>query len=214
MKRLNQPKEIPELMQKPSKQAYEQKVQSATSAPPPLPLRSLIGLRGVRRVPKVIEFYRYLTKRNAQIENRTSTIGIPAEANSRNMIGEIENRSTYLLAIKYDVETQREYIHFLIREMETAAFTEISALEVFVKWLDRELSCLVDKTAVLKHFPQWPERKADAMREAACSYQGLKNLESKVSSFKDNPKQTSSQILKRIQAVQDRRACKNWGYQV
>ncbi|GAB4859266.1 hypothetical protein Ancab_010728 [Ancistrocladus abbreviatus] len=210
VKRLDQPKEsvgIPEPPQKPPKQAYEQKMHPAAIVPPPpppLPSRSLVGSRAVRRVPEVIEFYRYLTKRNAQMDNRTSTIAIPTDANPRNMIGEIENRSTYLSAIKSDVETQREFISFLIREVETAAFTEISTVEAFVKWLDGELSCLVDERAVLKHFPQWPERKADALREAACSYRDLKNLESEVLSFKDNPKQTSSQILRRIQALQDR----------
>ncbi|GAB2275997.1 hypothetical protein Dimus_010740 [Dionaea muscipula] len=68
-----------------------------------------------------------------------------------------------------------------------------------------ELSCLVDERTVLKHFPQWPERKVDALREAACCYRDLKNLESEVLSFKDHPKHTSSQILLRIQALQDRR---------
>nr|GMD18828.1 protein CHUP1, chloroplastic [Ipomoea batatas] len=55
--------------------------------------------------------------------------------------------------------------------------------------------------AVLKHFPHWPERKADALREAACSYRELKSLESEVLSFKDNPnKQLLSQSLRKIQA--------------
>ncbi|GMG98828.1 hypothetical protein Nepgr_000668 [Nepenthes gracilis] len=209
-RRPDQPKEspgIPEPPQKPPKQGYEQNVTIASTPPPPpppLPSRSSAGSRVVRRVPEVIEFYRYLNKRNAQTENRTATIGTPAEANSRNMIGEIENRSTYLSAIKSDVETQGEFINFLAREVESAAFTEISSLEAFVKWLDGELSCLVDERAVLKHFPRWPERKADTLREAACCYRDLKNLESEVSSFKDDPKQTLGQILRRIQDLQDR----------
>ncbi|GAB2275054.1 hypothetical protein Dimus_009822 [Dionaea muscipula] len=172
--------------------------------PPPLPSRSLVGLQKVRRVPEVIEFYRFLNKRNSQVENRTGTTGTSSEANSRNMIGEIENRSTYLSAVKSDVETQAEFINFLTREVQLAAFTDIDTLEAFVKWLDGELSCLIDERAVLKHFPQWPERKADALREAACCYRDLKNLESEVLSFKDHPKHTSSQILRRIQALQDR----------
>ncbi|GAB2215128.1 hypothetical protein Drorol1_Dr00019505 [Drosera rotundifolia] len=209
--------EIPQPPQKPGKQTCEQKAPpprppppataTATAAPPPpppLPSKPMAGSQAVCRVPEVIEFYRFLNKRNAQIENRTGTTGALSEANSRNMIGEIENRSTYLSAVKSDVETQAEFINFLTREVQSAAFTEISALEGFVKWLDGELSCLVDERAVLKHFPQWPERKADVMREAACFYRDLKNLESEVSSFKDNPKHTLSQILRRIQALQDR----------
>lgn len=109
--------------------------------------------------------------------------------------------------IKSDVETQGGLINNLTREIENAAFTKISDVEAFVKWLDEELSCLVDERAVLKHFPQWPERKADALREAAFSYRDLKNLQTEVSSFKSNPKQPLTQSLKKIQTLQDRRAC-------
>lgn len=104
------------------------------------------------------------------------------------------------------METQGEFINSLTREVEAAAYTEISDVEAFVKWLDEELSYLVDERAVLKHFPKWPERKADALREAAFSYRDLKNLEAEVSSFEDNTKQPLTQSLRRIQALQDRRA--------
>nr|GMD12361.1 protein CHUP1, chloroplastic [Ipomoea batatas] len=158
----------------------------------------------LRRVPAVMELYRSLVKRDAQKERRTNAVASMAALNPKNMIGEIENRSTHLLAVKSDVETHGEAIEALLREVESAAFTEISEVETFVKWLDGELSSLVDERAVLKHFPQWPERKADALREAACSYRELKNLESEVLSFKDNPKQMLSQSLRKIQALQDR----------
>jgi hypothetical protein len=95
----------------------------------------------------------------------------------------------------------------LIKEVESAAYKDIAEVEAFVKWLDGELSSLVDERAVLKHFPQWPERKADALREASFSYRDLKSLESEVSSFEDNPKEPLTQALRRIQALQDRRAC-------
>jgi hypothetical protein len=97
----------------------------------------------------------------------------------------------------------------LIKEVESAAYKDIAEVEAFVKWLDGELSSLVDERAVLKHFPQWPERKADALREAAFTYRDLKSLESEVSSFEDNPKEPLTQALRRIQALQDRRACIN-----
>lgn len=110
------------------------------------------------------------------------------------------------------METQGEFINSLKREVESAAFSEISDVEAFVKWLDEELSYLVDERAVLKHFPKWPERKADALREAAFSYRDLKNLEAEVSSFEDNPKLPLTQSLRRIQALQDRRASIKIGY--
>lgn len=107
--------------------------------------------------------------------------------------------------IKSDVQRQGEFINLLIKEVESASYTEMCEVETFVKWLDGELSSLVDERSVLKHFPNWPEKKADALREAACSYRDLKNLESEVSSFEDNPKEALGQALKRMQALQDRR---------
>ncbi|KAF5744491.1 F10K1.18 protein putative isoform 1 [Tripterygium wilfordii] len=171
---------------------------------PPLPPKMLVGTRSLRRVPDVVEMYRSLTRRDAHMDNRTNPMVAPAAAFSKNMIGEIENRSTYLSAIKSDVEKQKEFICFLIKEVESASFGDISDVEVFVKWLDKELSSLVDERAVLKHFPQWPERKADAVREAACNFRDLRNLEAEVSSYEDNPKESSIQALRNMQALQDR----------
>ncbi|GMI96953.1 IPGA1-LIKE1 [Hibiscus trionum] len=171
---------------------------------PPLPSKLLAGSRSVRRVPEVGELYRSLTRKDANIENKTNTTAAPLLAFTKNMIGEIENRSTYVSAIKSDVEKQKEFINFLISEVQSAAFKDISDVEVFIKWLDQELSSLVDERAVLKHFPHWPERKADALREAAFSYRDLKNLEAEVSSFKANPKECLNSELKRMQALQDR----------
>lgn len=106
--------------------------------------------------------------------------------------------------IKSDVENQGEFINFLAREVQNAAYKEIADVEEFVKWLDGELSYLVDERAVLKHFPSWPEKKADAMREAAFTYRDLKNLESEASSFHDERRVATPMALKRMQALQDK----------
>ncbi|OWM68723.1 hypothetical protein CDL15_Pgr024910 [Punica granatum] len=172
--------------------------------PPPPPSKSSVGTRAVRRVPEVVELYRSLTRKDACTDNKSNPAGAPAVIFNRNMIGEIENRSTYLSAIKSEVERQGQFINFLIKEVDSAAFKDISDVETFVKWLDEELSSLVDERAVLKHFPQWPERKADAMREAAFSYRDLRNLDSEVTSFRDNPKEPLTSALRRMQALQDR----------
>lgn len=58
----------------------------------------------------------------------------------------------------------------------------------------------VDERAVLKHF-EWPEQKADALREAAFGYCDLKKLESEASSFRDNPRQPCGTALKKMQAL-------------
>lgn len=58
----------------------------------------------------------------------------------------------------------------------------------------------VDERAVLKHF-DWPEKKADALREAAFGYCDLKKLECEVSSFHDDRRQHWSHVLKKIQSL-------------
>ncbi|OIW15504.1 hypothetical protein TanjilG_32908 [Lupinus angustifolius] len=172
--------------------------------PPPTPPKSLAGLKTVRRVPELIELYRSLSRKDANIDNKTNHNGIPAVAFTRNMIEEIQNRSTFLSSIKSDVERKGELISFLIKKVESASFSNISEVDGFVKWLDGKLSSLVDECSVLKHFPHWPESKADALREASCNYRDLKNLESEVLSFEDNPKEDLPQALRRVQALQDR----------
>ncbi|KAK6154762.1 hypothetical protein DH2020_009010 [Rehmannia glutinosa] len=102
--------------------------------------------------------------------------------------------------IKTDVETQGDFIRFLIKEVEGAAFTDIEDVLPFVKWLDDELSYLVDERAVLKHF-DWPEQKADALREAAFGYSDLKKLEFEASSFRDDPRQPCGPALKKMQSL-------------
>ncbi|CBI30666.3 unnamed protein product, partial [Vitis vinifera] len=154
----------------------------------------------VRRVPEVVEFYHSLMRRDSRRDSGAGAPDVPANANARDMIGEIENRSSHLLAIKTDVETQGDFIRFLIKEVENAAFTNIEDVVPFVKWLDDELSFLVDERAVLKHF-NWPEQKADALREAAFGFCDLKKLESEASSFRDVARQPCAPALKKMQAL-------------
>lgn len=173
----------------------------APPPPPPPPKGRRVGAEKVRRVPEVVEFYHSLMRKNSRREcGGGMAETLPASANARDMIGEIENRSTHLLAIKTDVEIQRDFIRFLIKEVENAAFTGIEDVVPFVKWLDDELSYLVDERAVLKHF-DWPEQKADALREAAFGYCDLKKVESEALLFRDDPRQPCGPALKKMQAL-------------
>ncbi|CAI9783735.1 unnamed protein product [Fraxinus pennsylvanica] len=178
----------------------------APPPPPPPPKGSKTVPAKVRRIPEVVEFYHSLMRRDSNPRRDTTAVGggvadAPAAgATAKDMIGEIENRSAHLLAIKTDVESQGDFIRFLIKEVEGAAFTDIEDVVPFVKWLDDELSYLVDERAVLKHF-NWPERKADALREAAFEYSDLKKLEFEASSFRDDPRQPCGQAFKKMQAL-------------
>ncbi|GLJ37918.1 hypothetical protein SUGI_0771520 [Cryptomeria japonica] len=174
----------------------------AKGAPPPLPPPSNTLAPGkdvMQRAPEVVEFYHSLMKRDAKKDSSgAASVDTPNVANARsNMIGEIENRSSHLLAIKTDVETQGDFVRSLISEVHAAVYTEIEDVVAFVKWLDEELSFLVDERAVLKHF-DWPERKADALREAAFGYCDLKKLETEVTSYEDDLHQPCDVALKKM----------------
>ncbi|XP_073301250.1 protein INCREASED PETAL GROWTH ANISOTROPY 1-like [Primulina huaijiensis] len=179
-----------------------------TVPPPPPPTPAILKKvpEKVRRIPEVVEFYHSLMRRESNTRRDAGggpADGLAAGATTKDMIGEIENRSTHLLAIKTDVETQGDFIRFLIKEVECAAFADIEDVVPFVKWLDDELSYLVDERAVLKHF-DWPELKADALREAAFGYCDLKKMESEASSFHDAPRQPCFHALKKMQSLFDK----------
>lgn len=172
--------------------------------PPPPPPGGLARGAGagdkVHRAPEVVEFYQSLMKREAK-KDTTALITASNTADARsNMIGEIENRSSFLLAVKADVETQGDFVQSLAAEVRAASFTDIEDLVAFVNWLDEELSFLVDERAVLKHF-DWPEGKADALREAAFEYQDLAKLESQVSSYEDDPSIPCEKALKKMYSL-------------
>lgn len=145
----------------------------------------------------MVEFYQSLMKRDARSNAGAAGVGGVNPDARNNMIGEIENRSTHLLAIKADVETQGEFVQSLAAEVRAAVYDNIEDVVAFVTWLDDELSFLVDERAVLKHF-DWPEGKADALREAAFEYQDLRKLLVQVSLFEDKAEMPREKALKRM----------------
>ncbi|GAB4840881.1 hypothetical protein Ancab_021641 [Ancistrocladus abbreviatus] len=85
-------------------------------------------------------------RRESRRDSSTGAVSeAPSVANARSsMIGEIENRSSYLLAIKADVETQGEFVNSLIKEVNSAVYRDIEDVVAFVQWLDDELCYLDD----------------------------------------------------------------------
>lgn len=99
------------------KEVKEHKVSSPPSQappppPPPLPSKALVGSKAVRRVPEVMELYRSLTRRDANTESKTGHAKAPALALTRNMIGEIENRSTYISAVSFHCQHSKIFFLF------------------------------------------------------------------------------------------------------
>ncbi|CAM6035230.1 unnamed protein product [Sphagnum compactum] len=177
-------------------------VPGAPPPPPPPPPGCFGKSQGknkddMQRAPEVVEFYQSLMKRDARSNAGAAGVGAVNPDARNNMIGEIENRSTHLLAIKADVETQGEFVQSLAAEVRAAVYDNIEDVVAFVTWLDDELSFLVDERAVLKHF-DWPEGKADALREAAFEYQDLMKLHVQVSLFEDKAEMPREKALKRM----------------
>jgi hypothetical protein len=63
--------------------------------------RNLGGGDKVHSAPETVEFYQSLMKREAKRETSLGSMSSNVSDAMSNMIGEIENRSTFLLAVKY-----------------------------------------------------------------------------------------------------------------
>ncbi|XP_059434545.1 protein CHUP1, chloroplastic [Corylus avellana] len=190
----------------------ERKAPPCSSAPPPPPPppppalpRPTARVATTQKAPALVESYRSLTRQEGRRgssgsgnNNKPAAISVHTS-----IVGEIQNRSAHLLAIKVDIETKGDFINSLIQKVLAAAYTDIEDVLKFVDWLDHELSSLADERSVLKHF-KWPERKADAMREAAIEYRELKLLESEISSYQDDTNIPCGAALKKIASLLDK----------
>ncbi|XP_027360097.1 uncharacterized protein LOC113868570 isoform X3 [Abrus precatorius] len=176
--------------------------------PPSIPSRPLAKANNTQKAPGFMKLFHSLKNQ----EGLKSTKGSvkpekPVAVNVHSsIVGEIQNRSAHLLAIRADIETKGEFINDLIKKVVEAAYTNIEDVLNFVNWLDGKLSSLADERAVLKHF-NWPERKADAMREAAVEYRELKLLEQEISSFKDDPEIPCGASLRKMASLLDKSEC-------
>ncbi|XP_012573389.1 INCREASED PETAL GROWTH ANISOTROPY 1-like protein 2 isoform X2 [Cicer arietinum] len=173
--------------------------------PPPIPSRPLAKLANTQKAPAVVQLFHSLKNQDGKKDSKGSInhhkpIAISAHSS---IVGEIQNRSAHLLAIRADIQTKGEFINDLIKKVVDAAYVEIEDVLKFVDWLDGELSTLADERAVLKHF-KWPEKKADAMREAAVEYRELKMLEQEISSYKDDPDIPCAASLKKMASLLDK----------
>lgn len=177
--------------------------------PPRLPARAGAGASTSRKSQGVVEFYHSLkkwegnnNKQDGSARQLNQNKPVASSAHS-SIVDEIQNRSAHLLAIKADIETKGDFINGLIEKVHSAAYTNIEDVVSFVNWLDNQLSTLADERAVLKHF-KWPERKADAMREAAVEYRELSLLETDISSYRDDASVSCAVALKKIANLLDK----------
>ncbi|KAE9601545.1 hypothetical protein Lal_00040682 [Lupinus albus] len=173
--------------------------------PPSIPSRPSAKLATTQKAPSDVQLFHSLKNQKEKKESKgyvNHQKPLPFSAHS-SIVGEIQNRSAHLLAIRTDIETKGELINDLIKKVVDARYKDIEDVLKFVDWLDGELSSLADERAVLKHF-KWPERKADTMREAAVEYRELKWLEQEISSYKDDPDIPCGSALKRVTSLFDK----------
>ncbi|XP_074589809.1 INCREASED PETAL GROWTH ANISOTROPY 1-like protein 2 [Curcuma longa] len=173
--------------------------------PPPLP-HNASGRATVSKASALVQLYHSLTKQDRKqgsAINGSSASSPTSGFAHRGIVGELQHRSAHLLAIKADVETKGQLIKHLIQKVQWSPFTSMEDVLTFVDWLDGELSTLVDERAVLKHF-DWPEKRADALREAAVEFRGLKQLEAHVHSLKDDSSLSCEVTLKKISNLLDK----------
>lgn len=173
--------------------------------PPPIPSRPLAKLANTQKAPAIVQLFHSLKNLDAKKDLKGSMNHQKPITNSahNSIVGEIQNRSAHLLAIREDIQTKGEFINGLINKVVDTSYVDIEDVLKFVDWLDGELSTLADERAVLKHF-KWPEKKADAMREAAVEYRELKMLEQEISSYKDDPDIPCVASLKKMASLLDK----------
>ncbi|KAK7304039.1 hypothetical protein RJT34_15042 [Clitoria ternatea] len=177
--------------------------------PPSIPSRPLAKAANVQKSPAFVKLFHSLKNQEGMMKDTKGPVKQhkpPAVNVHSSIVGEIQNRSAHLLAIRADIETKGEFINELIKRVVEAAYTDIEDVLNFVNWLDGELSSLADERAVLKHF-NWPEKKADAMREAAVEYRELKLLEQEISCYKDDPEIPCGVSLRKMANLLDKSEC-------
>ena len=166
----------------------------APSPPPPPPPPPLRGVRALASeaeaavryskdvVTAVREWTRIENQRHHSLGAGAPSTGSPSAARTQAAVEDvegdaqvtlsrsIEHRSPYHAAIKRDVERFAGDVPRLAAVARACVVTDgdLAPIRDCLRQLDAVLGSLTDERAVLRHFPEWPEAKVDAMREINC----------------------------------------------
>ena len=160
--------------------------------PPPPGARGAGAGLGVRRAPEVVAMYQELRKAligekgGGKGGQKSGKGGARGSAEAGDFRAEIEGKSAYITAVKRDVEDYADFIRQLAGEVRRLRASSMPDLCTFVDVLDEALDVLTDERAVLKSF-DWPEARADAMREATHVFRELSDLRHKASAWAIGP---------------------------
>ena len=175
--------------------------------PPPPPLRGVRALASeaeaaVRYSKDVVTAFREWTRiENQRHHSRGAgapSTGSPSSARTQAAVEDvegdaqvtlsrsIEHRSPYHAAIKRDVESFGADVSRLAAVARACVVTDgdLAPIRDCLRQLDAVLGSLTDERAVLRHFPEWPEAKVDAMREINCLAQECSALCAGLSSWR------------------------------
>ena len=176
--------------------------------PPPPPLRGVRALASeaeaaVRYSKDVVTAFREFTRiENQRHHSRTAgagpSSGSPSALRSPAAVEDvegdaqvslsqsIEHRSPYHAAIKRDVERHADVVPTLASVARQCVVTDgdLAPVRDCLRQLDAVLGGLTDERAVLRHFPDWPEAKVDAMREICCLSQECAALATGLASWR------------------------------
>ena len=146
----------------------------------------------MRRAPEVVAMYQELRKAligekgGGKSGQKSGKGGAQGSAEAGDFRAEIEGKSAYITAVKRDVEDYADFIRQLAGEVRRLRASSMPDLCTFVDVLDEALDVLTDERAVLKSF-DWPEARADAMREATHVFRELSDLRHKAGAWAIGP---------------------------
>lgn len=151
---------------------------------PPLPVSgSTLKVRtwqqaaGLSRVSKVGELYRQLVVGTGAGPVITSKgragVTAPTSHGVQQIVAEIAAQSPYLQRVKEDMLLHRWRVLYVAKEVADAELVDMADADALLEWMEDSLSSIEDEHAVLRSIPEWPELRADALREAVRHHRQL-----------------------------------------
>ncbi|KAK3282186.1 hypothetical protein CYMTET_10067 [Cymbomonas tetramitiformis] len=133
---------------------------------------------GLSRVSKVGELYRQLvvsTGAGPVITSKGRAGGIaPTSHGVQQIVAEIAAQSPYLQRVKEDMLLHRWRVLYVAKEVADAELVDMADAEALLEWMEDSLSPIEDEHAILRSVPEWPELRADVLREAVQHHRQLR----------------------------------------
>lgn len=127
---------------------------------------------------------------------------MPADA-QKGVMEELAGKSAYMRQVEQDRQKMAPMITDLKGQIVAFQPLDMLQLEHFVAEVERRLALLCDERMVLKAFPDWPEKRLEAMREAVARKAELEKLTTSMDPQGERWNARAS-IAEELQQVMDR----------